>query len=106
MADATLTSNQRALPRYKVIKDRKDEYCLKACDDGDLTEYSDAAAEIDRLTALVKKAGDLLTYGAPDMDLQSDDGSDWIDKCDEWFKAADYGMPKTRGADTSGESHG
>lgn len=54
--------------------------------------------EIERLRALIKKAGDLLTYGGPDMVLQADDGSDWIDKCDEWFKAADYGMPKPRPA--------
>jgi hypothetical protein len=50
--------------------------------------------EIQRLRALVKKAGDLLTYGAPDKELQSDDGSDWIDQCDEWFRAAGYGAPR------------
>jgi hypothetical protein len=54
----------------------------------------EAADEIERLLALVRKAGDLLTYGAPDKELQSDDGSDWIHQCDEWFRAAGYGQPR------------
>src|ERR1043166_4622118 len=49
--------------------------------------HSAKCAEIERLRELLTKAGDLLTYADPCMELQSDDGSDWIDKCDEWFKA-------------------
>lgn len=52
MTESNRTSNPRLAPRYKVIKDRKDEYCLKQCDDGDLTEWSEYDAE--------RRRGDIL----------------------------------------------
>lgn len=49
------TIEQRLPLRYKVVKDRKDEYCLKACADGDLVDWGEYEGVLRVLTALLQK---------------------------------------------------
>ena len=67
MADPLTSNPQSNEPRWRYrIQQDMGQYCLKQCDDGDLVDYAEAKAIIERLTAELAKARDDLAVNTHD----------------------------------------